>query len=98
MRNALVAIIVISLLLSLGGNVLAVEKKGKKSPAKVTVTTEKQVPARKAPAEQNKTVKVDQKKYDDFIDKNNNGIDDRKEKLVPKAARKDKKKKEPQKK
>ena len=93
MRKALVATIIISLLLPLGGNLMAVEKKGKKSPAKTVVRTEKQIPAPKAPAEQDKPAKVNQKKYDDFVDKNNNGIDDRKEKLVPKTAKLDKKKK-----
>jgi hypothetical protein len=32
------------------------------------------------------------KKYDDFVDKNKNGIDDRKEKLVPKTAKQEEKK------
>ncbi len=75
----------IFLLGAVGPDVNAVEKKEKKARAKV----EEKKPEKKAGAEKSKEAdKKSLKKYDDFIDRNGNGIDDRKEKLVPKKSSK----------
>ena len=69
-------------LISVTGNVAAVEKKEKK-PAKTQVVQKKKVPTKKS----TKFVPR-RKKYDNFIDKNKNGIDDRRERLKKKAKAK----------
>lgn len=69
-------------LISVTGNVAAVEKKEKK-PAKTQVVQKKKVPTKKS----TKFVPR-KKKYDNFIDKNKNGIDDRQERLMKKAKAK----------
>jgi hypothetical protein len=65
------------LLLAGGGGLLAVDKKKKTDTAKVVAppTDSAKVDTAKPP-----------KKYDDFIDTNGNGIDDRKENLKKKPA------------
>ena len=82
-----------AVLVAFSGDVLAVSKKTKKDTTKTKVVKQEK-PKVKKPAPSKTAKKVtNEKKYDNFIDKNNNGIDDRKEKLVPKAAKQDKTKK-----
>ena len=85
MKRFIVLLVSMAVLLAFSGDVMAVSKKTKKDTTKVV---KQQKPKVKKPAAP-KTVKkvTKEKKYDNFIDKNNNGIDDRKEKLVPKAAK-----------
>lgn len=73
------------------GNVTAVTKNDTKPPVK-SVVKKKTKPKKKSKPEPKQSPKSSKKivpakkKYDDFIDKNRNGIDDRKEKLRPKTA------------
>ncbi|MFH1687204.1 MAG: hypothetical protein ABIE70_06735 [bacterium] len=75
------------------GSPAAVDKKDKKSPAKVEnkvvakkgAVAAKKIPAKKPNVSPSKVSKLSGKKVDSFIDKNKNGIDDRKEQLVDKA-------------
>ena len=72
-------VILALLLLAFGGSVPAVEKKPKSTPS----TQQPNVPSPKRKDSQQvkpKSKPVQQKKFDDFIDKNKNGVDDRKEK------------------
>lgn len=71
--------------LLLAGTTLAVEKVEKKKPSeppkKVTEPAKPTPPAKPAvPNPPSKKPSPPKKKYDDFIDKNKNGVDDRKEK------------------
>jgi hypothetical protein len=69
--------------LFLAGSVLAVEKVVKKKtpePPKKTTQPAKPTPPAKPAAPPTKKADPPKKKFDDFIDKNNNGVDDRKEK------------------
>jgi len=75
-------------LISVTGNVVAVEKKEKK-PAKTQVVQKKKVPIKKSTK-----IIPKRKKYDNFIDKNKNGIDDRQERLKKKTEAKVSKKEE----
>lgn len=75
-------------LISVSGNVAAVEKKEKK-PVKTQVVQKKKVLTKKG----TKFVPK-RKKYDSFIDKNKNGIDDRQERLKKKTEAKVSKKEE----
>ena len=83
-------------LISVTGNVAAVEKKEKK-PAKKQVV-QKKTPIKKStkfvPKGEKKTIVTKKKKYDSFIDKNKNGIDDRQERLKKKTEAKVSKKEE----
>jgi hypothetical protein len=93
-----IAYLVCSLfLISVSGNVAAVEKKEKK-PAKTQVVQKKKVPTTKGtkivPKGKKGTVATKRKKYDSFIDKNKNGIDDRQERLKKKSEAKVSKKEE----
>ncbi len=82
MRRILSYIICGVFLLAMAGPVGAIEKKGKVKPNKVQVKAKKApAPKKKSPTQGNR---VSKKKYDNFVDKNGNGIDDRKEKLKPK--------------
>ncbi len=63
---------------SLGGSVVAVEKKPKSTPP----TQQPKTPAPKPKDSQKvkpKAQPAPEKKFDDFVDKNKNGVDDRKE-------------------
>ena len=84
-------------LISVTGNVAAVEKKEKK-PAKTQVVQKKKVPTKKSakfiPKGKKGTIGAKKKKYDNFIDKNKNGIDDRQERLMKKVKAKASKKEE----
>jgi hypothetical protein len=94
MKRLLYIFLSLAMLFSFCGDAFAVNKKTKKDTTKAKVVTPKK-PVVKKPAVK---VKGKDKKYDNFIDKNKNGIDDRKEKLVPKSDKKDKKKPAPKKK
>jgi hypothetical protein len=76
-------LITVIIVLSLWGNASAVEKKQKSStPPTKTTTTKTPTPPKTTQKTSQKTPApstTKPKKYDDFIDKNKNGIDDRKE-------------------
>lgn len=85
-------------LLSSGGSAWAVEKKSKddkpaskteekKKPEKKSDNEPEEKPAKKAPQKPPKKP-AKKKKYDDFVDKNKNGIDDRRENLKKKPSSK----------
>jgi hypothetical protein len=79
MRIRIRYIVITLLLLSLGGVAPAVEKKPKSAPP----TQQPKTPAVKPKDSQGikpKAQPAPQKKFDDFIDRNKNGVDDRKEK------------------
>ena len=82
-----------AVLVAFCGDVIAVSKKTKKDTTKTKVIKQEKPKAKKPAAPKTVTKVTKEKKYDNFIDKNNNGIDDRKEKLVPKGAEQDKTKK-----
>ncbi|MBK7141112.1 MAG: hypothetical protein IPH75_03395 [bacterium] len=79
--------------------VMAVEKKAKETPpakqaqpaktdsaAKASKPAEKKADPKAAPNKVDTKAKTD-KKYDNFVDRNNNGVDDRKENLKKKDAK-----------
>ncbi|MEA3297368.1 MAG: hypothetical protein U9R56_05840 [candidate division Zixibacteria bacterium] len=76
---------------------MAIEKKDKKSPAKENVAPTKKptkkITVKKKVTDTARQSKQRKKVYDNFVDKNNNGINDRQEKLVEKTNRKEKQKK-----
>ena len=78
MRRLIVIASMLAAFLVTGISVQAVEKVEKKKPA-ATQPTRPTTPAPK-PATPPKKPAPPKKKYDDFIDKNKNGIDDRQEK------------------
>ncbi len=84
-------------LFSVTPNVRAVEKKEKK-PVKKQIVVKKKTATTKSikivPKGKKKATILKGKKYDNFIDKNKNGIDDRRERLKKKPAAKASKKKE----
>lgn len=84
MRIIIVLISVVFLFGAIGSSAYAVERKEKKAKAKI----EDKKPDKKAGATDSsaKDQKKAPKKFDSFIDRNGNGIDDRKEKLVPKKS------------
>lgn len=96
MKRFLYILLSAVILFSFCGDAFAVNKKSKKDTSKQTVVQKQKPPVKKPPAKSGKKVKPSTKgkgkKYDNFVDKNNNGIDDRKEKLVPKAGKQAKKK------
>ena len=85
-------------LISLGGNLSAVEKKDKKSPKKQVVQKKKVTPKKGSLQFKSTRKSTSRKRYDTFIDKNKNGIDDRRENLKVKPPAKTKKKEEEKKK
>jgi len=99
MKRLIIYLVCSAFLISLGGNVMAVEKKDKKPIKKEVVLKKNKKSTKKIPLSTTKSKKrVLKKKYDTFIDKNKNGIDDRKENLKQKPAAKVSKKKEEEKK
>ena len=86
MKKILTYLICLAFALSLSGPVLAVDKKEKKPKTK---TEEKKKPE----SSDKKKPEAKKKKYDDFIDKNKNGVDDRREnvKKKPASSKKDEK-------
>lgn len=88
-------------LISVTGNVAAVEKKEKKTAKKQVVVKKKAVPSKSVkvvPKGKKGTVATTKRKYDNFIDKNKNGIDDRQERLKKKSPAKTSKNKDKKKK
>jgi len=72
-------LVIALVVLSLGGSVVAVEKKPKSTPP----TQQPKTPAPKPKDSQKvkpQAQPTPEKKFDDFVDKNKNGVDDRKEK------------------
>jgi hypothetical protein len=65
--------------------VLGAEKKGKSAQDSAKVEAQKKAEAKKAAAKK-AAANSKKKKYDNFIDKNKNGIDDRKENLKKKTT------------
>ncbi len=91
MRNAAALTLTLTLVALLTSPLGAIDKKPKNQPPAKPTTTQKPNPApQKAPdsAGNKKNAKAGpstkQQKYNDFIDKNNNGIDDRLEDLKKK--------------
>ena len=98
MKRLITYLVCCLFLFSLSGNLSAVEKKEKKS-------VKKQLVQKKKPSPKKNTLKFRKshkllkgKKYDTFIDRNKNGIDDRRESLKVKPPAKTKKKTEKKKK
>jgi len=85
MKRYLAYIICALFLFSLNGSLLAVEKKDKKKIEKKEQVQEKDL-TKKDPKATDTKQKATEKKYDTFVDKNNNGIDDRKENLKKKTT------------
>ena len=88
-RYLICIVICIFFAIGLGEQARAVEKKEKQPVAKVKPAEKGKTSFDKVTPDSQASAVQSPKKYDDFIDKNDNGIDDRKEKLVPKAAKKD---------
>jgi hypothetical protein len=98
MKRFITYLICCLFLFSLSGNLAAVEKKEKKSVKKQVVQKKKPIP-KKGALKLRKSRKLPaRKKYDTFIDRNKNGIDDRRESLKVKPPAKTKKKTEKKKK
>ena len=93
MKRFIVLLISMAVLVTFSGDVMAVSKKTKKDTTKTKVIKQEKPKVKKPAASKTAKKVTNEKKYDNFIDKNNNGIDDRKEKLVPKATTQDKTKK-----
>jgi hypothetical protein len=86
MRIRLTYLVMALLVLSLGATLPAVEKTPKKTP-----TREQPKPPAEKPKDPPKVKPKEPtpapKKFDDFVDKNKNGVDDRKENLPQKEAK-----------
>jgi hypothetical protein len=95
MRRLLTYLVCAVFLFSLGGQVHAVEKQKK---SKTKVVKKKEASAAKKKAKPTGRRKAHAKKFDRFVDRNNNGIDDRRENLKQKPAAKRPAKQEPTKK
>ena len=87
MKRVFTLLICTLFLLSCGGSSWAVEKKSKdEKPASKTEQKKPEAkPADKKPAPP-QAKQEPKKKYDDFVDKNKNGIDDRRENLKKKPS------------
>ena len=78
-------LIVSALLLLLSTNISAVERKGKKSLPKDTSSQQQdRANSLVAPADTQQPTDQDNRKYDNFVDENGNGVDDRRENLISK--------------
>jgi hypothetical protein len=95
MKKLIPYLIAATLLITGVSSVCGVEKKQKETPAatptqpakKDTSTKPTKPPEQKVqPKPADKTAKVE-KKYDNFVDRNNNGVDDRKENLKKKDGK-----------
>lgn len=86
MKNVLTYIITAAFVLSLSSVVPAVEKTPKNPPPKEPPKTAPQKP-KDTPKVKAKEQPPAPKKFDDFIDKNKNGVDDRKENLPKKEGK-----------
>ncbi len=87
MKKYLAFIVCAIFLISSSGPLWAVEKKDKKKTEEKEQLKDKE-PAKKKVTEKEVQKKDAPKKYDTFIDANNNGIDDRKENLKKKTTEK----------
>jgi len=86
LRTLIIAAVASGFVIAAADSGLAVEKKDKKA---TTATTNKKEPAKGATSQKvtdPKKSKTSEKKFDDFIDQNKNGIDDRRENLVAKKT------------
>lgn len=84
MKRYIPYVVAVGLALSCIGSGWAVEKKEKEKPKQEQVKP-KEAPKPAPPVDDKKAEKPKPpKKYDDFVDKNNNGVDDRKENLKKK--------------
>ncbi len=96
MRHIIHIFIGIFLLAVLSAPAMGIDKKQEPAPKKDTPTVEKRTPDRSRTVDDSKTTKVKTRKknYDDFVDRNNNGIDDRAEKTTaPKKSKPETRKK-----
>lgn len=82
MKNLIHIFLGFFLLALLSAPAMGIDKKREPSPKKDTPTIEKQNPKNSQTVNDSKvtTNKSRKKNYDDFVDRNNNGIDDRAEK------------------
>lgn len=99
MRRFITLAVAAVFLLSTAGPTMAVEKKDKKTKqtakvVKKTVPKKTAVKSTTPPKALQPKLRPTVKKFDNFIDKNKNGIDDRCEKLMKKAPKKQTAKKE----
>ena len=92
MRRWLVIVVSAVLMASVSGGVQAVEKK--KNPSDTSSVTDKKQPAKRPDSAQQQPKAEPQKKYDNFVDENGNGIDDRRENLKKKKTDQPKKTKD----
>jgi len=85
MRNFIHILLAVFLMAALSAPVMGIDKKRDPSPQKDTQTVKQQTPDRSQTVDDSKATKVKSRKknYDDFVDRNNNGIDDRAEKSPP---------------
>ncbi len=90
MRKISIYIFALLFLFSVSSPVVAVDKKDKKDTTDKVVDKKVDKPKDQTPPKQTEPEK---KKYDDFQDNNNNGIDDRKENLKQKKTEGDPKEK-----
>lgn len=93
MRKISIYIFALLFLFSVSSPVLAVDKKDKKDTTDKVVDKKVDQPKDQTPPQQPKQTEPEKKKYDDFQDNNNNGIDDRKENLKQKKTEGDPKEK-----
>lgn len=98
MKRYLTYLVCSIFLICLGGNLSAVEKKDKRSVKKEIVQKKKIIPKKGALRLKAGKKRILRKRYDTFIDRNKNGIDDRRENLKVKPPAKTKKKVEEKKK
>ena len=88
MKRIFTYLLTVFLLFAFTGNLAAVEKKEKKTVKKTVVkkTDKKNKSTKSSKSTKSKKATGSKKKYDTFVDKNKNGIDDRKEKLKKKTT------------
>ncbi len=96
MKNLIHIFLSLLLMAMLSAPAMGIDKKRDPSPKKDTPTVEKQTPDRSRSVNDSKVTenKSRKKNYDDFVDRNNNGIDDRAEKSsTPKKSKPETRKK-----
>lgn len=88
MKRILPYMLALTLLVSGVSAVLAVEKKQKETPpAKKTEQPAKKETAKPVDPKAKQVKPAEPKKYDNFVDQNNNGVDDRRENLKKKEKK-----------
>ena len=85
MKRLIIYIVCVAFCMSLAGPAYSVEKKKKDKPK--TEQKSKQPAKKPTPPPAKKPEPPKKPKYDDFVDKNKNGIDDRKENLKKKPSK-----------